>query len=230
LNFKIIIILIAFGVNLISPLKSIAQNEIICGILPSINLNKKVVADWAVNLKSETRYNYINITSSDRMVVNKFELIDISVLAIKKTGLKSNLIFGYMSRTKNTAFYHRFIQQITIKQFINNYKLIHRVGADQTISNNSLPTFRLRYRIATNFSLNGKSVDNNEFYLKSSIEELCIYNHKQPSFETRLVNMFGYKVSENNKFEIGFDTRLNNIFKNNTKQTYWLSVNWYLNI
>ncbi len=207
-----------------------AQENVSSGILPAVNFYKKINNKWALNFKTEARYLLRNYNFSHSDVTNRFELFDLSILAVKKTGLKTKLNFGYLFRQRNNNYFHRFIQQYSITQFLNSTRLVHRISADQTISSNSFPIYRFRYRAATDFSLNGSSIDNNEFYYKTSIEGLLIYQKDNYFYEFRVTNMIGYKINSSHKLEIGLDCRYSNLFQLHFKQNYWFAINWYANI
>jgi len=88
----------------------------------------------------------------------------------------------------------------------------------------------LRYRIASEFPLSGQSIDPKEFYLKVSNEYLNAFQGNDYDLEIRLAPHFGFLFSDTNKLEFGPAYRISSFIDGSAKNSFWLSLNWYLKI
>lgn len=208
-----------------------AQSSFQFGILPSFNVNSKFQNDWMLTSKLESRNSIHNsdVNGNSDTGIN-YILTDLSFVVSKKINHNSRIAGGYLIRYEDGYFFHRLIQQYTIVQKMNSFSLSHRFSSDQTLSKAENPTFRLRYRIASELPLNGESVEPNEFYLKLNNEYLNSWQQSDHDLEIRLIPLLGYEITGNNKIEIGLDYRLSSIFKNNTEHNLWMSINWFIEI
>ncbi|MEZ5059222.1 MAG: DUF2490 domain-containing protein [Saprospiraceae bacterium] len=208
-----------------------AQSTYQLGSLPSINLNHKLENDWTVNFKIESR-QVMQRGSFDGKSEKSFDyvLTDYSMIAAKKLGLNSRLSGGYLIRFREKEIIHRLIQQYTITQRLTSLRLAHRVVTDQTFFENEDTEYRLRYRLATELPLNGQSADIGEFYLKISNEYLNSFQSSEYDLEVRLVPLLGYTATEKQKVELGIDYRVNSFLSNNARNSFWICLNWFVDI
>lgn len=208
-----------------------AQSTYQFGFLPSININSKLENDWSLNTKIESRQL---LRTGDFKNVSKNEydyiLTDISIISAKKIGLNSRVAGGYLSRFREEKLIHRFIQQYTMVQRLNDFRLAHRFSTDQTFSREEKPEFRLRYRISSEFALNGESVDPKEFYLKLNNEYLNAWKESDYDLEIRLVPLLGYNLIDNDKIEMGLDYRVNSFLSDRTRHSFWVNLNWFIEL
>lgn len=199
------------------------------GLLPSINVNKKLKNDWSLNFKIESRQLLEEGELGDD---NPFEyeylLTDLAWVASKKIQVNQTLAAGYLIRLRDQKPTHRFIQQYTITKNYSNFRMSHRFVADQTFDEGESMELRLRYRISTLFPLRGQEIDPKEFYLKVNHEYLNAFQDNAYDLEMRLIPLMGYMFSKNNKFEFGLDYRLSSFLERNTDNRFWLSLNWYI--
>lgn len=201
------------------------------GGLPSLNLNKKLKNDWSLNMKIESRQLF------ERSKINgnadkKYEyvLTDLSLIAAKKIGLNSRIASGYLIRFEDGELSHRFIQQYIIVQKLSGFRLVHRFLSDQTFSTSEKTEFRIRYRITSEIPLNGELVDPGEFYLKINNEYINSLQAMEYVPEIRLAPLLGYDITDRFKIESGLDYRVNSFFKNNTRHSYWFTLNLFIEI
>ena len=207
------------------------QNSYQFGLLPALNFNKKLPEDWSLNTKIEGRYLFESgEVSGDVKEKGKYLQTDISMVAAKKVGLNSKIGGGYMVRIKDKDLYHRITQQFNIVQKLTSLRLAHRFVTDQTFSENEKPEFRFRYRISTELPLDGTSVDHGEWYLKISNEYLYKIQDSDSEMEMRLVPLLGYDISENLKWETGLDYRINPAFSHPKRDSFWVSMNFYIEL
>jgi hypothetical protein len=225
LSFIIVVLFLQFKNS------ACAQSTFQIGALPSLNLNSKFKKDWSLNTKIESRQRFQNgeINGS----VNKkykYVLTDISLIAAKKVGLNSRLAGGYLIRIEDGELFHRFILQYIIVQRMTGYRLAHRFLSDQTFSESESPQYRIRYRITSEIPLNGESVDRGEFYLKINNEYVNSLQASEYDLEVRLVPLLGYDLTDSFKMESGLDYRINSFLSNNTRHSFWMTLNFFIEI
>lgn len=156
------------------------------------------------------------------------ELSDLTWIMSRNIGLSSRISAGYMLRLEEGEIHQRFIQQYTIVQRKNGYRLAHRVVTDQTFAPSESPEFRARYRASAEIPLNGLSLDNRELYLKANNEYLNSLQDKQYDLEIRIVPLLGYVLSDKIKIEAGLDYRLSSFLNKQTEQDFWFSINLFV--
>jgi len=200
-------------------------------MLPSINLNSKLENDWSLNTKVESRQLLqTGVFKGNTEKEFDYLLTDLSMIAAKKVGLNSRVTGGYLIRFEKEKLFHRFIQQYTMVQRLEAFRLAHRFSSDQTFSSEENPSFRLRYRITSEVALNGASVDPGEFYFKFNNEYLNAWQDSVYDLEIRLVPLLGYNLINNNKIEMGLDYRINSFLNNNTEHSFWMNLNWFIEL
>jgi len=208
-----------------------AQSSFQWGALPTLNFNKKLKKDWSLNSKIESRMLFQRGEIGGEPDKNyTYVLTDFSLIAAKKVGLNSRIGGGYLIRVQKDNIYHRFIQQFVIIQKLTKFRLAHRFLSDQTFSAIEDPEFRLRYRITSEVPLNGESVDSGEFYLKINNEYVNSLQSGSYDLEIRVIPFLGYEVNDAIKIETGLDYRVNSFFTNNTRHSYWMSLNFFFEL
>ena len=135
-----------------------------------------------------------------------------------------------MIRFEEGVLIHRSIQHYVVVQKLSGFRLAHRFLTDQTFSVNEEPKFRLRYRISSELPFNGESVDPGEYYLKINNEYINSLQVKKYDLEIRLIPLIGYGISERFKIETGLDYRVNSFLTNKTRNSYWMTLNFFIGI
>ncbi len=231
MNIKVSIYFLLFCLSFLFVNRTTAQNTYQFGALPSVNLNKKLRNDWSLNVKIESRQLIRQGEFKGNVDKNyEYVLTDYSIITAKKIGLNSRLAGGYLIRFRDKELVHRIIQQFSIVQKMTSFRLAHRFTGDQTFAPNESPEFRFRYRLTAEIPLNGQSVDPKEFYLKINNEILNSCQNSEYDLEIRTVPLLGYDISDSNKIEIGLDYRLNSFLKGNARNSFWMSLNWFIEI
>lgn len=206
-----------------------AQGVYRTGLMPSVNFTRKLTDDWRLNFKAESR---VSIAESERIdfldADMSYVLTDLSIIAARKAGIGKSVAGGYLIRIRDDMVSHRFIQQFTILGKAGNVRLSHRIAADETISKNLPPVYRLRYRIVADVPLNGQSVDPGEFYLKAGNEYLGSLQSGNVNIEIRVIPLIGYAFTDNNKFEGGIDYRISSLIDDTPVNSIWLALNWFI--
>lgn len=230
MSTKTILWAILFGITQANILMH-AQSSFQIGGLPSLNLNKKLKNDWSLNARVESRLRFQRgqINGAIDKEFN-YVLTDFSLIAAKKIGLNSRVAGGYLIRFEDGDLHHRFIQQFVIVQKFSAFRLSHRLVTDQTFSSVEAPEFRLRYRISSEIPLNGESVDPGEFYVRFNNEYLNSLQAATYDLEVRVVSLIGYDISDKLKVESGLDYRVNSFLLNRTRHSYWMAVNFFIDL
>ena len=230
MNTKVIICIPVMMLMLLQP-SVFAQSTYRLGVLPALNLSKKLKNDWSLNAKLESRKLFRKgEIGGDSDNDYEYILTDLSVIAAKKVGLNSRIAGGYLVRFEDGGLSHRLIQQYVIVQKLSRWRLAHRISSDQTFSETEEPEFRFRYRITSEIPLNGETVDPTEFYIKLNNEYVNSFQANEYDLEIRLVSLFGYDISENLKMETGLDYRVNSFLNHTTRHSYWMTFNVFIDI
>ena len=182
-----------------------------------------------MNTKIETRGIYKSVDPKGQ-TIQKYanELSDLTWIMSRNMGLSSRISAGYMLRLEEGEIHQRFIQQYTVVQIKNGYRLAHRMVTDQTFAPSEKPEYRARYRVSAEIPLNGKSLDTKEFYVRANNEYLNSVQNKQYDLEIRIIPLLGYALSEKIKIEAGLDYRINSFLAKQTEQDVWLSINFFV--
>ncbi|WGK65659.1 DUF2490 domain-containing protein [Croceiramulus getboli] len=205
-----------------------AQTTVNTGLLPALNINKKLAQGWAINFKVESRFNNGEARFSKVRVTDfTYDKTDVSAILSKQLDINHKVAAGYLARLEGNQYIHRFIQQYTLIQRSGGFRLAHRIASDQTLEEGEAVAVRLRYRLSSDFALRGREVDPGEVYLKINNEYLIEQQSSSTDFELRLVPVLGYYLNDKNKVELGPDYRIGALFKEETRQRLWLSLTYY---
>lgn len=203
-----------------------AQFESHFGLLPTLNVNKKLKKDWAVNIKTESRQLFYDSNQFRYSYVHQ----DISAALAKKVGLNKRVIVGYLQRFNRLDNAQRFFQQFNSISRYYNYTLAHRFGMDQTFSIGRKAEFRFRYRLASEIPLSGLNVDINEYYIKLSNEYVASTSGSVQDFEIRILGFLGYVLKSGNKLELGVDNRIDSFLESTFRNRFWICINYYMSL
>lgn len=212
----------AFSMILFLGFSVLAQGNDQWGLLPSININKKLPKDWSVNLKAESR----QILYRDAFRYT-YSLTDVSLIAATRIRLRTTVGAGYLASIAEDGIRHRTIQQISITRSYTAFRLSHRFSMDQTFGSQEEPEFRLRYRLSSEIPLQGQSLDPKEFFLKASNEYLNALQAKEYDLEIRTAAFIGYALTPVSKLEAGLDYRVDSFIAGNTRNRFWIGINFY---
>lgn len=208
-----------------------AQATYRAGLLPAVNLNKKLGRDYSVNAKVESRQLLSEGSFEDRHEVDyQYVLTDISLVLSKKVGVNNTLAGGYLVRIRHGVPAHRLIQQFTMVRRYADFRLAHRISADQTLGGGEKTEWRLRYRISAELPLTGQAVNAREFYFKANHEYLNAFQGGGYDLEIRLVPLLGYAFTDNSKLEFGPDYRLGSLTGTYPTHSFWWSCTWYVSL
>ncbi len=122
--------------------KSFAQSTFELGLLPSLNINKKLPKDWSLNFKTESRQSLFKEDFN-----YDFLLTEISIAVSKKKWNSYRCFTGLFLRIDDEGHRNRTIQQITFVRRYATFRLAHRILADQTFKKDDNTELRFRYRL-----------------------------------------------------------------------------------
>ncbi|WP_462318009.1 DUF2490 domain-containing protein [Marinilabilia sp.] len=207
------------------PFEALAQSQNEIGFLPSINFNKKLPRDWAVNFKVESRQSLYK-----EGLKYDYLLTDFALAGDKKIGINTKIAAGYLLSKFNGGIKNRFFQQLSMVKRYPTFKMAHRFSTDQTFEKDEDPEFRLRYRASAEVPLSGASLDPREFYFKINNEYLNALQARDYDLEIRVAGFIGFVITPSNKLEIGIDNRIDSFVNGNSRNRMWLSLNLYQSI
>ncbi len=210
---------------------SCAQDRYQIGTLPSLNVNSRLSHRWSLNTRAEARQRFQSGTlrgESEREF--SYVLTDVAVIVARRFGLRGRVAMGYLLRAEDGALAHRFIQQYTVMQQLAALRLAHRFMGDQTFAPSEGPEFRVRYRLSTELPLQGEAVDPGEFYLKLNHEYVNSLQNSTYDLEIRAVPLLGYDATDHLRIETGLDYRVNGFVHGDTRHSFWLSLNFFVDL
>lgn len=208
-----------------------AQKEIWAGILPGITVSKSLNDSWRIHFRAENRQKFFHNSPSDPSRFDyEYLLTDLSVSVSKKTGLSNSLFTGYLIRFTGDKTIHRFTQQFNLVNSISSIKLAQRFAVEEFFSKHETPRIRIRYRVVSEFPLQGRKTDPGEFYLKVGSEFLWAYQSEKTSNELRISPSAGLLVTQNHRLEAGVDYRTPSLFDKLNQNYFWLTLNWFIMI
>lgn len=217
-TFFLLLFLISFLCN--------SQSKPQLGVLPSLNINKKLPKDWSVNFKAESKQSLFKDNFN-----YEYLSTDISLYTAKKIGINSSVAVGYLVRiNEDNEINNRTIQQISLIRRYSNFKLAHRISADQSFAKNQDTRFRLRYRLSSEIPLQGQTLDSKEFFIKLNNEYLNSLQNNEYNLEIRSAVFIGYALSPTNKFELGIDYRIDSFINSVARNRIWICLNIYQSI
>ena len=204
------------------------QKRAIIGLFPEYALSYKLSDNWKLIHKIESQHGlYRRDEELEIDEVNYFHYrTDIQFFASHSLNPVAKVDAGYQLRFENGSS-HRFIQQYAWINFWKDFRLGHRLRADQTYEEDEAFLWRLRYRLSTDYPLQGGSIDPGEKYLAGSIE--TIVGYAQPSFEVenRYVIGIGHYFNNKHKLELSIDYRTDDHFNPRFRQRIWTKVSYY---
>ncbi|MCE6992502.1 DUF2490 domain-containing protein [Dyadobacter sp. CY323] len=215
----------------ILPVAVSGQSDYRAGSLSQINVNFKVLQNWKLNTKLETRQIFSE-KEPEALASHRFryERTDLSAVLTTKLSADNTLGGGYLVRLEDKKFTHRLIQQFNNVKNLDLVSIAHRIVTDETFSSGEPAEIRLRYRLGLEKPLNGLQIDPKEFYAKFNNEYLGIWSTKQTDLEIRGLLALGYNATDNNKVELGLEYRVSGFSETVRAQQFWLSIGWFISI
>ena len=184
-----------------------AQSDFISFGESGLAVNHKVSQDYKINFRVSTRYYLYE----DDRVNARFRQIDVSHFSTFNLTFNHSLSLGIQYRNRDwfedRSNELRLTQQFnyTKKRFSKRFG--HRFRLEERIFDAST-TFRMRYRFALDFPLEGERLDVREAYMVSSMEALWSMNKLiAPELDHRTTIQFGYQLTKRFKLQAGLEYR-----------------------
>lgn len=201
------------------------------GWLPEITLTYKPSTDWKVTLQGESMQQvWRQAPRADWDADYQYIRTDITGFAAYRLSPLYTVAAGYLFRITDGGIIHRSIQQLSGVQRLPNFRLGHRLRTDQTFVQDADTEFRLRYRLSAEFPLGGQRVDNQEWYIIGSYENLGKLEGGTVDWEKRLVGGLGYNFNPQHKIEFGFDYRLDRFIRGLPRHRTWGTISYFVNL
>lgn len=217
---------IVLGVLLVHGVSSLAQQ---IGVLPEIVISRKWSDDWKATVKAEAIESFY-AAREDPAFDPTFLRTDITAAISHAFHPLWKAGGGVMLRLTPTGSAHRLLQQVSYLQRLPAIRLGHRFRTDQTFAKDEAPEYRFRYRIASEFPLQGTVVDPREWYLVASIEVLYSRQSTTNDLENRLVPSIGYLVNDHHQWEVGVDYRLDRYLTSIPRHRMWVTFSWFVSL
>ncbi|MBX2817597.1 MAG: DUF2490 domain-containing protein [Saprospiraceae bacterium] len=203
-----------------------AQDGVDHIVMPTINLNTELTAQWRVNMKVQSRFQQ-RTENQDQL---EHALTDLALIASRKIKLSNRLGIGAMLRFREEQQVNRLIQQYTLIRQYTAFRLSHRVAADQTWSERSPLEARFRYRILAQIPLNGHTINSREWYAKIGNEYLQSFTEGSYDLELRLSPTLGFEITDQNKIELGLEYRLDSFVEGESRNRIFWQLIWYASL
>jgi len=222
-KYKFILFLIFLASNLL------AQKNTEIGLLPRLQVKTKLSEKLSLTNIAETRYFFFDKEANPQKHFT-YELTDFSAFIAYKLKRNMSANVAYTIRLEPFTQSHRFIQQFKIANNFSSFTLKHRFGIDQTYNKHEFAVFRARYRLNFIKPLQGKILEDNEFYFKQGLEFVGELEHKIGDLEIRILPKLGFQANKNNTIEFGLDYRFSNFINNNIHNVFWCNIAWFTKI
>ena len=206
-----------------------SQSSTYFGVLPQLNYYKSLDTKYALAFRVESRQQFLGREKNESMWVKEryaYQLTDFFVMGEYKFLSLDKITLGYMLRQQSNTFLHRTLQQYSLTKEYAKFRIGYRLRTDQTF-NNTFQEARLRYRIAMEIPLVGQKLNQREFYLKFSHEQLHEINNSIYDLDLRWVFNLGYLDSFKNRTEFGYDLRLDKFLNGGYRLNNWITISYY---
>jgi hypothetical protein len=193
-----------------------AQNLAFYGLLPAWNQTGRISNKFSYNFFIST-----TIDAFDRTIDNiKYPAMDFqlyiqpSIIYVHNANFNLAASYTYQRNNPFTANYsneHRLWQQAIYSHRIGKSRMAHRLRFEERFIEDRLTgqypfSTRLRYQISFKMPLQGKTIDNNEFYFNTYNESyLSLTGNKNAVYsENWTYAGFGFNTTKAGSIEIGY--------------------------
>ena len=212
-------------------LKVSGQKSYRAGTLPQINVNFGVAKNFKLNTKLESRQIFSEQKADERRSNQlRYERTDLALVLTRKLSATNTIGGGYLIRLEDGKLAHRLIQQFNYVRNLEMITVAHRFVTDETFRKSEPASYRLRYRLGMEKALNGRQIDPKEMYLKFNNEYLGIWADRSADLEIRGLLSLGYNATDDHKFELGVEYRVNEFNQPVKAQQFWVTVGVFLSI
>lgn len=203
----------------ISPLQ--AQDFQLYGSIPSMILNGELREDWSYNFTLSSETNMINRTYDGRSFPAEVSNINLEGAIAHNVNPNVHLAGGFLYRfqrpfSSGPGRELRPWQQLTLISRVRSVRIRNRLRLEERIRQQGYQSraydldVRLRYRLSSDFPLEGERLDDGEFYLNLSSEALFTLTVKGvlPYWESRNYVGLGYRFNRRHRLEPALDFRI----------------------
>ncbi|PHN05526.1 DUF2490 domain-containing protein [Flavilitoribacter nigricans] len=209
MNWKL---LLALAVVL--PASLSAQDVQLYGTIPMVLVKKEVNEQTGFSTALSSEINGIDRRIADRRYTAKVMNLNLESALSYDANPNFNLTAGLLFRLRDpfngTSIELRPWQQVTVIHRLGKYRLRNRLRTEERWTGRNLDfDLRLRYRISTDFPLEGERLDSREFYLNVSTEALITPTGMRAFYfwESRTYLGLGYQLNERQRLEPALDFR-----------------------
>ncbi len=193
------VVVLGFQLQGQSDFKSFGESE--------FAVNHKFSQDYKVNFKLGTRYYLYE----DNNFYSKVRQIDVAHFSTFSLTFNHSLSLGIQYRNRDwfeeSSNELRLTQQFNYTKKHFSKRFGHRLRLEERIFDSST-TYRLRYRFALDFPLNGERVDIGEAYMVTSMEALWSMNKLiAPELDHRTNVQLGWQLTKTFKLQTGLQYR-----------------------
>ncbi|SFN77783.1 Protein of unknown function [Algoriphagus ornithinivorans] len=211
--------------------KLFAQEQVFFfGFFPEAAVTKSLSNGKKINFKVENQETFFRNTAREG------EKWDVRHYRTDFMGFYSwqaspviNLAIGAFHRIQDGANANRIIQQMAFLQRLRSLRIAHRIRTDQTATRGESLEWRLRYRVALDIPLDGKTLDPGENYLVLSNEPIFSLQDGEFELENRLVFTLGKLINEEQKLEYSIDYRTDGFFQEGFRTRLWAKIGYFYN-
>lgn len=207
-----------------------AQSRVAVGWLPEISVSHRWSDKWRLTGQLESMQRMWQKDEGGLLVYDyRYVRTDATLALSYRLDPSWSLAVGNLARFTGDDFVYRTLQQISYSTR-GQLRLGHRLRTDQTFAPDQNTRYRFRYRFSMEVPLKGESLNDKEWYLISSVEQLLGLQDAKWQWEQRLSTGFGYYINGKNKIEIGFDYRLDDFIDTNGRHLVWTTLNYFVNL
>jgi hypothetical protein len=204
------------------------SQEFFGGFFPEVALTKKLKSDQKLIFKIEHQDILFN-NSDDQNKEFQFTHYRTDLMGFYdfKLNESKRIAFGLFHRIQDGANANRLIQQFATVNRLRGLRLAHRVRTDQTFTEGEQVEIRVRYRVSTEISLAGRTLDPGEHYLIVSDEPILSLQGGEFEIENRLVFSFGKLITSSQKLEWSLDYRTDKYIQEGFRTRLWAKVGYF---
>lgn len=216
------------------PLLLSAQHPQLYGTIPTALLKKDINDRTGISLALSSEINGIDRKIGDQRFTARVLNLNLESALSYDANPNLNLAGGFLFRLRDpftgTTTELRPWQQATSILRFGKYRFRNRLRAEERWAGSKLDfNLRLRYRLSTDFPLEGERLDNREFYLNLSTEALLTPTIERSFYfwESRTYIGLGYQLNERQRIEPALDFRTRKVdARGNRRHILFLRLIW----
>lgn len=201
------------------------------GWLPEIYVSYQWDNKWRVTGQLESmQQGWEKHVGEDLTSQYKYIRTDLTLVLSYRLNPNWSLAGGTMFRALDNGMAYRTLQQISYATRGRSPRFGHRFRTDQTFADAEYTEYRFRYRFSFEVPLQGSSLDDDEWYWISSVEQLGSLERTNWDWEQRFLTSIGHYFDRKNKIEVGLDYRLAEFIQSSGWHQIWLTFNYFVNL